>query len=221
MSKVTDFIIDWETMGNAPDGAVVDLAVLVFEHDPYKLPTFEDLCKRGRRFKFNLQEQKGMRFFDQGTIDWWKKQDAEAQKHLKPSNEDVSVMEFYESFLDFLAAQGFDKKTGQGWCRGQSFDFPIMVDVIRKIYNTRETFKYEPCFFWQQRDVRTAVEATLLMRDMTMCPMPKGVLDGFVAHNAIHDCAKAALELLYSKRYAMGLDDIPTGNDVDPRSVRK
>ncbi|ASU00658.1 exonuclease A [Aeromonas phage AS-gz] len=80
MSKVTDFIIDWETMGNAPDGAVVDLAVLVFEHDPYKLPTFEDLCKRGRRFKFNLQEQKGMRFFDQGTIDWWKKTGCRSSK---------------------------------------------------------------------------------------------------------------------------------------------
>ncbi|APU02074.1 exonuclease A [Aeromonas phage Riv-10] len=221
MSNVTDFVLDWETMGNAPEGAVVDLAVLVFEHDPHNLPTFEELCRRGRRFKFDLKSQKGKRIFDQGTMDWWKKQSDEAKLNLKPSDIDVDYLSFYDDFMNFLKAEGFNKKTGQGWCRGQSFDFPILIDVIRQIHGTRETFNLEPCFFWQQRDVRTAVEATLMVRDMTMCPMPKGALDGFVMHDAIHDCAKAALELLYSKRYALGLEEVPTGNDIDPRSVRK
>ncbi|QBX32703.1 exonuclease A [Aeromonas phage Asfd_1] len=221
MSNVTDFVIDFETMGNAPEGAVVDLAVLVFEHDPHNLPTFEELVKRGKRYKFNLAAQKGVRAFDQNTIDWWKKQDEAARKNLKPTDADINCLEFYDDFMKFLADQGFSKKTGQGWCRGQSFDFGILVDLIRQIFKTRDTFYHEPCFFWQQRDVRTAVEATLMVRDMTVCPMPAGALDGFVAHDAVHDCAKAALELLYSKRYALGLEDIPTGDNVDPRSVRK
>lgn len=218
---VNDFVLDWETMGNAPEGAIVDLAMVVFNHNPYKLPTFEELCQKAVRFKFDLKSQKGRRIFDQGTMDWWKKQDPEAQKHLKASPEDIDYTEFYPKMMEFLNTNGFKKRTGQGWCRGQSFDFPIMIDAIRQIHGTRETFNLEPCFFWQQRDVRTAVEATLMVRDMTMCPMPKGALDGFVMHNAIHDCAKAALELIYSKRYALGLEEIPTGDNVDPRSVRK
>lgn len=221
MSNVTDFIADFESLGKAPEGAVVDLAITVFDHDPHKVPVFADLVKNSIRFKFDLASQKGRRVFDADTIEWWKQQSAEARKNLTPSAEDVDFTKIYDQMMDFLKEKGFNKRYGQGWCRGQSFDFPIMVDIIRQTFKTRDTFSLEPCFFWQQRDVRTAIEATLMTRNVTTCPLPKGSLDGFVHHDSVHDNAKAVMELIYSKRYALGLEDVPTGDNVDPLSIRK
>ncbi|UQJ95809.1 exonuclease A [Klebsiella phage CPRSB] len=49
-----------------------------------------------------------------------------------------------------------------------------------------------PTVFWNSRDVRTAIENRLLTRGVTTCPLRKGMLDGFIQHDSIHDCAKDA-----------------------------
>lgn len=221
-----DFIIDFETMGSGEKAAVIDLAVIAFDPNPEVVETFDELVSRGIKIKFDLKSQKGHRLFTKSTIEWWKNQSPEARKNIAPSDEDVSTIDGIAKFNDYINAHNIDPWKSQGWCRGMSFDFPILVDLIRDVQrlngvseNELDTFKLEPCKFWNQRDIRTRIEALLLVRDMTTCPLPKGTLDGFVAHDSIHDCAKDILMMKYALRYAMGLEDAPSEEECDPLSL--
>lgn len=224
-----DFIFDLETFGSTSNAAVIDLSWIVFDPDPTKVETFQELVARGKRIKFDLASQKGQRLFSTSTLNWWKDQSPEARENIKPASIDVTVMEGIVAFIESLKEQGINPWESLGYCRGQSFDFPLVTDMIRQRfkYDTGcedkdiDTFNLEPVKFWQQRDLRTAIENLLLVRGLTMTPLPKGTLDGFIAHDSIHDCAKDILMLQYAKRYAMGLQDAPEGDNIDPLSIKQ
>lgn len=220
-----DFIIDYESLGNAPRGATIDLSCIVFEFNYENPPTFEELVKSGVRVKFCLQNQKNgapyPREFDATTMNWWRNQSPEARANLAPSASDVDIKDGLNHILKHITDSGCDPWNCQGWARGMSFDFGILVDQIRQVYQTQETFALEPCKFWNQRDVRTFIEATLMKRGLTQCPLPIGTLNGFIAHDSIHDCAKDILMMLYSVRYALGLQDAPTIDNTDPNTLPK
>lgn len=225
---MTDFMIDWETFGNRSSAAVIDLSTVCFNSDPTVVETLDELIARGKRWKFDLRSQKGKRVFGSSTIEWWKNQSAEARENLKPSDIDVTVVEGVKDFLNFLKSQGIKEWDSFGWCRGQSFDFPILIDCIAEISREKgieekdiDTFRDEPCKFWNQRDVRTAIEALSLTRGLTTTPLRNGVLKGFIAHDSLHDCAKDILMLKYAQRYALGLEEVPEGDEVDPLSLPK
>lgn len=215
--NMIDFMIDFESLGRAPEGVVVDCSIIAFRHDPEIVPSFLDLVNSGEQYKISIDSQKGRRIVDRSTVQFWKEQSPEAQMVLKPSPRDIDVMQLPSLLQSYLDRNGFDKKFGQGWCRGQSFDFPMYVSILRMVEGTRECMEKELCWFWNQRDVRTAIEATLLKRGMTKCPLPEGTLDGFIHHNSLHDSAKAILELIYSKRYALGLEEFPEKIDVNSK----
>lgn len=221
-----DIIIDFETFGNVSKAAVIDLAVIAFDPDPTKVESFDTLVNRGKRIKFKLAEQKGKRLFGKSTVKWWKEQSAEARANLAPTENDVDTLEGIKQFLDYCRENDVDPWKSQAWCRGMSFDFPILVDLIRDLYRADgvdeediDTFHQEPVKFWNQRDIRTAIEAYAMVRGLSTTPMVQGTLDGFVAHDSVHDCAKDILMLKFAQRYAMGLDECPEGDNVDPRSL--
>lgn len=225
---IKDFIIDWETFGNVSRSAVIDVAAVVFDPNPEVVETFDELVQRGMKLKFNLKAQQGVRLFGASTMKWWKSQSEEARKNLLPSDEDIDHVEGLYKLLQFLKDNGVDPWKSFGWCRGQSFDFPILVDILREGEARKgiaekdiDTFGLEPCKFWNQRDIRTAIESLLLTRDLTTTPLRKGVLDGFIAHDSIHDCAKDILMLKYAQRYALGLEDAPESDEIDPLSLPK
>lgn len=220
MRKYNDFIIDLESLGNKPDTIVVDLSVLVFDPDPNVVQTIDELKAKGKRFKFDLQSQKGKRTVNKSTLDFWKGQSKEAKANLAPSPDDVMIEDAIPELLKFLKENGIDQWKSQGWCRGMSFDFPILVDLIRQTYNNIETEQYEPVKFWAQRDIRTAIEAYSMVRGMSMTPLRRGKLDGFVAHDSIHDCAKDVIMLKTAQRYAMGLEEMPKAVDIDPQTMK-
>ncbi|QQM13748.1 exonuclease [Acinetobacter phage Morttis] len=219
MAKYNDFIIDLETLGNKPDCIVVDLSVLVFDPDPTVVQSLDELIANGRRFKLNLQSQRGIRSTTPSTVKWWSEQSPEAKKNLLASPEDLTVEEAITQVLDFLKKSNINQWKSQGWCRGMSFDFPIFVDMIRQAFKTNDTDKLEPIKFHCQRDIRTAIEAYSLVRGMTKTPLRKGVLDGFVHHDSIHDCAKDVIMLKTAQRYALQLEDMPEKDDVDPQTT--
>lgn len=219
--KPIDFVIDCESLGNLPDGVLLDFAVVTFVNDPENPPKFNELIESGLKVKFDIASQRPVRHVDAPVVAWWKQQSDEAKINLKPSISDVSLKEGYKKIIAFLKEKGVKQGTSQGWCRGQSFDFSMFVTMIRNALNVRETFEFEPCRFWNQRDIRTAVEANLGIRGMCECPLPMGTLDGFVAHDSIHDCAKDVMMLIYSKRYAYGMEDVPDEENADPRSLKK
>ena len=223
-----DFIIDFETFGNVSSSSVIDLALITFDSDPEVLESFDELVKRGHRIKFDLKSQKGHRLFGKSTLEWWKKQSAEARANLASTPDDLSVIAGIKEAQQYLIDNGIHPWDSFGWCRGQSFDFPIFVDCLRDVQRAQgiseeeiDTFKEEPCKFWNQRDIRTAIESLLLTRGLTTTPLPKGTLDGFIAHDSIHDCAKDILMLKYAQRYALGLEDVPSEEDTDPLSLPK
>ena len=226
--QLRDFIIDYETFGNVSNTAVIDVAAVVFDPNPEVIETFDELVSRGMKLKFDLKAQKGVRLFGASTIEWWKKQSAEARANLAPSPEDIDHVEGLYKLLAFLKENGVNAWDSFGWCRGQSFDFPILVDILREGERRKgiadkdiDTFGLEPCKFWNQRDIRTAIESLLMTRGLTTTPLHKGVLDGFIAHDSIHDCAKDILMLKYAQRYALGLDEAPVGDEIDPLSLPK
>lgn len=221
MSKPVDFVIDFETLGNLPDGALIDCAVVPFINDPENVPTFRELVERGKKVKFLLSEQKNMRNFDSSVIKWWKEQEEAAKINLKPSVDDVTLAEGLLQIHQHLTEAGVKQSSSQGWARGTAFDFSMYVTWIRNVYGNRDTFDDEIIRFWSQRDIRTAIEENLGVRWMTETPLPMGTLDGFVAHDSIHDCARDILMLLYAKRYSYGIEEMPDIKDADPRSLKK
>lgn len=218
--KHKDFIIDLETLGSSPDSVVVDMSILVFDPDPNVMQPLDELIKNGKRFKISIESQRGTRSTSPSTVAWWKEQSAEAKKNLRASPEDITIEDAVKEALKFLKDSGVNQWKSQGWCRGMSFDFPILVDMIRQTYGTNETDQYEPVKFWAQRDIRTAIEAYSMVRGMSMTPLRKGALDGFVHHDSIHDCAKDVIMLKTAQRYALGLDEMPLAVDIDPQTMK-
>lgn len=222
---IKDVVIDFETLGNTSKGAVIDLALLAFDPNPNVIESFDELINRGKRIKFSLESQRGKRLFDSPTMGWWRKQSAEARAGLKPSVDDVDTLTGIQQALDYCKQNDVDQYNSLMWCRGQSFDFPLFVDLLRDVERAKgipeteiSTYELEPVAFWNQRDLRTAIEALSLTRKLCTTPLPKGTLDGFIAHNSVHDCAKDILMLKYAQRYAMGLEDCPSLEECDPLS---
>lgn len=222
MSKYNDFIIDLETLGSKPDSIVIDMSVLVFNPDiSGPVESIDELIKRGKRWKLNLAAQRGNRSVNPATVAWWREQSPEAKANLAPSDEDRLIADAIPELLQFLKDNNVNSFKSQGWCRGMSFDFPILVDMIRETYGVLDTDKLEPVKFWAQRDVRTAIESLLCSRGLAMTPLRKGTLDGFVAHDSIHDCAKDVIMLKTAQRYALGLEQVPSEEDLDPNTIKK
>lgn len=213
-----DFVLDYETVGPSPNGIIVELSYVPFLDHPEVPPTFEELVKAGRKYKFNIKNQPG-RIKDQATIEWWKKQDPEAQKILFPKPGDLELFAGHRQFLDDLKEDGISFWKSYDYIRGPEFDRPLLTSVLRDMTGQSNTFDIAPNVFWNSRDVRTAIENRLLSRGATTCPLRKGILNGFVKHNSIHDCAKDALMLIYSLRYAFGIESPPEEDEVDELSL--
>lgn len=219
--KIIDILLDYETLGgeehNRHNSSVLELGAVAFEHDPESghIPDFQEMIDNGFRVKFDIKSQKGVRDINKATIDWWKKQGDGARKVLLPSSIDVTVKEGHIQFIDWLGEQGLTRGS-QIWCRGNTFDFPILYNCLHESGISHSILPG----FWNMRETRTRIEA-FLGRSVTECPLPKGSLPGFIMHNGIHDCAKDILMLTYAYRYAFGMDEIPTEDQVEPGSVKK
>lgn len=204
-------LFDWETLGNKPSSVVLDLAAVVFNLDGNDV--FEDLISdtsRTFRVKFDVEEQLSIlkRTTDKSTVEWWKQQGESAQKVLKPSDQDVSLEEGMTLFKGFIDANNLKPKDTLGYVRGQSFDFPIMVDVVSSIWPDFDHTMF-PVAFWNQRDTRTALSHDLCTPMNSKCPLPEGIFKDFVAHNSIHDCARDVISLQRAWKYKLGELEVP------------
>ena len=188
-----DLILDFETLGNGKESdsfLIIDVAYLFFDMKDNN--TFDELTSRAKKFKFSLQEQ--MNEFkwvaEKDTLEWWKSQDKEAMKAIKPSSEDVSVREFVAEFKKDCAKH----MPKRAWARGTDFDFPIMKRIFRQVgEDVNEAFK-----FWTVRDMRTFMDVmgNFELKDLGAIP-PTGENVGFVKHDSRHDIAMDVLRIQY------------------------
>lgn len=210
-------VVDLETLGTDPGKSVViDLAATSFSLD--QVDSFQDIISdKSRNFysKLSVEDQIRLgREIDPVTLDWWSEQDARAIERLAPSKDDVTLERFCQDFKDWLdAIPGYDQKTAIFYCRGQSFDFPFIASLVK---NTEEFQKennpaFWPCSFWNQRDIRTVLAVLWGDISMTKGLISKAEQELFVAHNSVHDNAKAiiSMQVLWNAT-EINLDDYTT-----------
>jgi hypothetical protein len=185
-------IIDFETLGNGQerdDFIIVDVSWLHF--DLKQTFTFDDLVSKARRIKFDINEQFELGWrAEHDTLEWWKKQDKEAVKNIKPSSEDQSLSEFIEKFNADL--KRYSPK--YLWSRGNDFDLPI----LKRIYRTMGDNINNKIPFNSASDVRTALRVAsnfTLKWDGFIPPTGKNV--NYIKHDSKHDIAMDVLRLQY------------------------
>lgn len=214
----TDFLIDFETLSNvAPGATVIDLAIVPFNDEQFEnLPTFEELRTNSLRIKFKIKGQN--RHLSKSTIEWWKKQSAEARKNLVPTDADIDVHEAVPVILKFLEQHNVHYWDSHLWARGPDFDIAIIKDIIQGASGYPDE-DMMPINFSRSRDVRTAIEQNMGRRNVCVAPIRKEMLTGFVHHDSVSDVCRDVLMLLMSKRYAFGLEEMPPLEECEPSTV--
>lgn len=206
-------ILDFETLDNKPTAAIVSMAAIVF--DLNKPKSFDEILSQPENHfnvKFGQHSQLHTlgRTVGKSTLDWWKTQPPEVQSALRPSMMDFELLDGIRMFRKFCEDHGINKYSF-AFCRGQSFDFPVLADII---HNHFKDWGYDysmfPVPFWNQRDVRSYLDGLLMTIGVRHYAAPVGALAGFVKHNALHDCAKDIYLMQHYLAYANGTLQTPT-----------
>ncbi|AAR90930.1 DNA exonuclease A [Aeromonas phage 65] len=216
---VTDFIIDFESLDVCESAILIEASIIPFHMDIVNVPTFNSLVSNGIKIKFDIKSQKALgRTTSASTIDWWKRQGDDAKLLLKPSDEDVTMVEGLAELKEFLNKNDISFKKSHFWTRGEMDIIWLRSWIISAMgIPPSEVTNEAPVMFNNFREIRTVIEDNL-GRDQTYCPLPVGSLPNFTKHNSLHDCARDVLMVIYSKRYSHGLEDIPA--EIDPNSKR-
>ncbi len=196
----TNFVIDFETMDTKSSAVVLSLAVTPFKQG--ELKTFEEYIADTFSYKLDTGSQiTAGRTIGAYTMEWWDKQDKAAQAVLEPSADDVTLEYMLFDLDKKLRELGVGKET-LVYCRGSSFDFPIMANICDQVsdagakeYNPA----FFPCAFWNQRDIRSYISGLLCDITLTTNPLAEERITGFEKHNAIHDTAKGAFEIRFTE----------------------
>ena len=157
----THGMIDLETLSTKPDATVLTVGAIKF--DPYT-----DLEPHsGLYLRLNVDEQSELdRHVDQGTLEWWAKQDEKIRNEALGDEDRVQLTEFVRQLNKWCV--GLDEL----WCQGPLFDYAILQNIYKQLGHP------VPWQYWQIRDSRTLF--SLVPRDI------KENRTGL--HNALADC---------------------------------
>ena len=158
----THGMIDIETLSTRPDATVLTVGAIKF--DP-----FTDVEPHsGLYLRLNVDEQSELdRHVDQGTLEWWAKQDEKIRNEALGDEDRVQLTEFVRQLNKWCV--GLDEL----WCQGPLFDYAILQNLYAQL-NTPVPWNY-----WQIRDSRTLFN--MLPKD----PRKDVQMD---LHNALADC---------------------------------
>ena len=185
-------IVDFETLGNGEEGdsfIILDVAWTFFELDGKN--NFDELTANGKQVKFDVKEQQEMGWnAEKGTVKWWKSQDKEARAAILPSDKDIKLSEFVQTFTRDLEKH----KPKRIWSRGTDFDLPILKRIFRSQgKNINDKLRYNSA-----SDVRSALNAMSFYTLKYDGFIPaSGKNAKFIKHNSKHDIAMDVLRLQY------------------------
>lgn len=194
---MNSIIYDFETLSqNMITGAVVSLACLQFDTSRYTKGDgyeYEELLGMTKTIKFDVQEQvkEYGRTIQKSTLDWWKKQGAEAQKQLKPSSDDVSISHLYE----WITTEFQISKAKAVWTRGNTFD-PIFLRTILDATGDEDPFKQ----WWIIRDTRSFLEGMLFGSGIKNSFILDELAAKFIGHDPKHDVVMDVMRMQYLAR---------------------
>ena len=178
-------IIDLETLGTLADAVVLSVGMVVVDTDQDY--TFDELIFDGFYETLDVKSQAlAGREINKDTLDWWGRQGPDAMKVLKPSNNDIHWSTLMPAMQRYLDTHGANKKTLKVYARGSHFDFGILHHLFIRTAN--HAHADIPWHYWNIHDSKTVVQ-TLLDGDI------KIKVDGFIAHNALHDAAHEYMKI--------------------------
>lgn len=206
-------IYDFETLSQNPDdGVAVSLAALTYSEsrfidNPYG---YFELVEDAKYVKFAVAEQVRTfgRKIEASTLDWWKKQGADAQAALAPSNIDVTV-QFLPEFLQAVVGEQHFGDFNKVYTRGNTFD-PLFLKSLLKHSDMEDPFNW-----WALRDTRSFIDGLAYGEGISNKFVPEGLDELFVAHDPRHDIAMDVMRMQVLVRAINGMgteiyaDDIP------------
>lgn len=180
-----NLIFDLETLGTTFDSVVLSIGCTAFDFETGEIDD-------GINIKLSVEDQikNYKRICEQGTIDWWKKQDEFAREILKPSDKDRTMDGALNLLNIYIKSTGYDWKNSYCFSRGTAFDFPILEHMykqasLKQAYNT-----------WKIRDVRTFLE--LLEMFLNANDIIIEQLEQKNNHNSLEDCKNDAMKMIRS-----------------------
>lgn len=122
LKSSTHLMVDIETWGTELDAVIVELSVVSFNDQNGVLQAYE--------FLPDIFEQlKAGRSFDADTINWWKEQRTEENRHIHDPFVNRQTANVMHLMLTSLVAD----VDGYIWCRGVGFDLPIINHYFKSL----------------------------------------------------------------------------------------
>ena len=130
-------MVDLETLATTPNAAILSIGAVTF--DPNSSNIYDDFYYRVELESFDGLDS----FIDDGTIEWWSKQDKDAQEEAFNPEGRVDIRQVIDDFYKFCMG------STHFWSHGSTFDIIILEHYFRQLG------KPYPWSFWQVRDTRT------------------------------------------------------------------
>lgn len=165
-----DLMIDIETMGTSPKGALISIGAIFFDLEGEETgPIFEMPIDLQTSVEIGMQ-------IDAPTVEWWFKQSPEAISQWLVESP-VSIITALSEFIKWYGRRTLDLRKPYVWANAPTFDLEIL----------RYAFKCcgmsAPWHFRQERCVRTLVG---LSKDLGY--NPRGLRGTGIPHSAKDDC---------------------------------
>jgi hypothetical protein len=186
--------IDFSMLGYYPEDCIIlDCSVAVVSKDkmlsqtPY---TTMDAFKEVKRFKFDISSQKALGFIaHENGIDFWRSQSKEmVDRVLKPSDKDLSVVDFTTAFIDHLISKG---KINTWWSWNSMDDAAILWRLFRTVNKESAIREYLPRN--KARDVATFIDAKFDLDNKKLDFVP---IDDVEYWNKIYLKTDSAMEVM-------------------------
>jgi hypothetical protein len=133
-------MLDFETLGQSADTAVLSLGAVIFTRDAF-------IETRYWSFSLHGQIASGKRTVNADTLLWWLGQGDGAKRVFQESNDVGTLLkDFAPPFVAFVKKAGSDVRV---WSNGATFDIPIIEHILS------QQGQPVPWKFWNQRCYRT------------------------------------------------------------------
>lgn len=174
---MNNLMIDIETLSTQPNAAICAIGAVFFEPSSGKIgPSFYQTIDP------RTSQARGAHI-SADTVMWWLRQDKEPISELvsAKSHEFEAIFDF-ANFIEKTFPEN-TKATLKVWCKGGSFDFPILKSAFERA--SLEGVPMLPWNFWNERCLRSLLDVA---GTIGYAPHPRRT----VAHNAVTDATYQA-----------------------------
>lgn len=193
-------IFDIETLGADSTSVCLMASFLVYDLKEDSHTPLNSLRQRIKTFKLSVEDQKKHgRTINKDTMAWWKEQLQESpqlKSILAPSEQDLTMKQFFEQLTEWLRIQGYNKYNDWAWQRG-TLDIMVIDGIFRDAGYHLNDF---PIHWRKIRDIRTAIDLTAFpdkMNGYTNDAWEKAPLkiEGFAKHDPASDILMEVMQL--------------------------